>query len=200
MCDPIDLPAVPTPVFYVDIQSRGGRRQGIDIPWGLGHSSCQMSSDEEDLYLAEMHIIPTQLLTPPPSPIGSLSEGIELLVSRAQQRSAVELVPKVSPSFSGLLHLPPHMLLSIVSCLSASDMIHLSQTCTRMANYLSTNSAVWTQLCRTYLAYTPERVLKNNQQAAEYYLGIRGNHRLESLVLKQRKRVEVTIDYIIRSK
>ncbi|KAJ2885759.1 hypothetical protein H4R27_001137 [Coemansia aciculifera] len=174
MCDPTDLPSIPTPMLYIDVQDQGGQRQGVDIPRGLGHSSCKLSSDEANLYLAEQtHIIPTQLLTPPPSPTSSMSEGMEVLVSRA--RSAVELVPE-RPSFSELLHLPPHILLSIVSHLPASDMLHLSQTCTQMRNYLSANSAVWTQMCRTNLAYTPKHLF--NQQAAEYYLGIRGPENL----------------------
>ncbi|KAJ2264129.1 hypothetical protein GGI01_000148 [Coemansia sp. RSA 376] len=194
MCDPTDLPSIPTPVLYIDVQNHAAQRQGMDIPRGLGHSSYEMPNDVTNLYLAEqMQIIPAQLLTPPPSPTSSMSEGMEVLVSRA--RSAVK--PE-RPSFSELLHLPPHILLSIVSHLPRSDMLQLSQTCTRMRNYLSTNSAIWTQMCRTNLAYTPKHLF--NQQAAEYYLGIRGNHRLESLVLKQRERVEVIIDCIMRSK
>ncbi|KAJ2877754.1 hypothetical protein IWW38_006498, partial [Coemansia aciculifera] len=189
MCDPTDLPFIPTPALSIGVRRQGRRPRAMEIPWGLGRS---LAKQPGDCYLDEAELIPAQLLTPPPSPTNSMSEGIEALVSRAQPKIPVlERAPT-----RVLLHLPPHMLLSIVSHLSASDLLHLSQTCRWMRSYLSSNSAVWTRMCRTTLVYTPKHLY--NQQAAEYYLSIRGNHRLESLVLLQRERVEVVIECIMK--
>ncbi|KAJ2443694.1 hypothetical protein GGF42_006542 [Coemansia sp. RSA 2424] len=204
MCDPTDLPSIPTPKLSIGVQGGGERPRAMEIPWGLGHSLNKQPRDcrhdEAELYMSEqIHLIPAQLLTPPPSPTKSMSEGIEAFASRAQPSiPALERAPVWSTPVNALLHLPPHVLLSIVSHLSASDLLHLSQTCAWMRSYLSSNSAVWAKMCRANLGYTPKHLL--NQQAAEYYLSIRGNHRLESLVLLQRERVEVIIDWIMRSK
>ncbi|KAJ2734059.1 hypothetical protein IW152_002605 [Coemansia sp. BCRC 34962] len=201
MCDPTDLPSTPVPILSVGVQSRGGKRQEMEIPQGLRHSSCNIPHNEENLYIEElMHIIPAQLLTPPPSPTNSVPKEMEVLLPRTQPAAepAAEPAPNERPLLSRFLDLPPHILLSIVSHIPASDLLHLSQTCTWMRNYLSKNSAIWAQLCRKYLTYTPKHLF--NQQAAEYYLGIRGNLRLESLVLQQRERVEFAIDCILQTK
>ncbi|KAJ2298558.1 hypothetical protein IWW55_004434, partial [Coemansia sp. RSA 2706] len=177
MCDPTDLP----PVAALDNRWAAGgctppaltlrvaaRDESLD-----GHAGHGCA---DDMY------IPRQLLTPPMSPAES-SDG-------AFAPAASTPSPKLAPAHS-LLMLPPHVLLSIVSHLQAADISALARTSSIFRMYLAPASPVWAQVCRMALSYTPRFL--GNQQAADYYMRVRGNRRLEDRVLVQRERVEQTI-------
>ncbi|KAJ2355805.1 hypothetical protein IWW50_003089 [Coemansia erecta] len=146
----------------------------------------RFDNDPAQMCFEEGIDIPSQLLTPPMSPV----EDTEGTFLEQPSKPNIDL-----PHIHNLLMLPPHILLSIVSHLHSPDITTLSQSCSIFRIYLAPTSPVWAQVCRLAFTYTPKYL--SNQQIAEYYLRVRGNNRLENQVLVQRQRVERIVHYIV---
>ncbi|KAI8320993.1 hypothetical protein GQ54DRAFT_262567 [Martensiomyces pterosporus] len=178
MCDPTDLPSIPP----LDINTTAEAQISVLIG--------QLEGDEmAGLYKSELGHINLQLHTPPDSPTESIKDTRTFgdFNDNSTQSSAAAPV-------HSLLSLPPHIVLEIVSNLYMPDIRSLSLTCTAFRRYLCAESHIWPLMCRSKLTYTP-RFLHRHQSAA-YYLHVRGNDRLENLVLLQRARVENVIQQI----
>ncbi|KAJ2767720.1 hypothetical protein IWQ57_003841, partial [Coemansia nantahalensis] len=186
-CDPTDLPAV-SPTGAAGYSGRGVGQRPVPPPLATGRTAAASRTTNNAWALADMDI-PRQLLTPPASPTGDSTRTFTKAPDNAK--------PGRMPSKHSLLTLPPHMLLAIVSHLCRRDITALSQTCSALERYLSSNSSVWGRVCRMALRYTPRHL--TNPQMAEYYLQVRGNSRLEGRVLVQRGRVERVIHHIAQS-
>ncbi|KAJ2691749.1 hypothetical protein H4R19_006295 [Coemansia spiralis] len=193
-CDPTDLPPISPPMGAACFSGRGIGRRPVPPPLLVGQAgtcSRDISGDatahawpEEDM------CVPRQLLTPPTTPTGEGTRTFAGPIEEDPRRGQ-------PPPKHSLLTLPPHMLLAIVSHLCRRDITVLSQTCSALQRYLSSNSSVWGRVCRMALRYTPRHL--TNSQMAEYYLQVRGNNRLEGRVLVQRGRVERVIHHIVQS-
>ncbi|KAJ1939860.1 hypothetical protein GGF37_004224, partial [Kickxella alabastrina] len=162
----------PTDLPNIDILSPRSEAMGL--------SPVRFADTESKMYMAEKHTISQQLLTPPMSPMNTSMEQFD-----------------IAPIFT-LLTLPVPILLGIFSYLQFHEILALSQSCSVLRRYFSAESQVWSQMCQSTLKFTPK--LLHNRQLAEYYLRVRGNERMETKVLVQRKHVEKVIQQFMHSK
>ncbi|KAJ1662617.1 hypothetical protein EV178_005732 [Coemansia sp. RSA 1646] len=210
VCDPTDLPTVAASQYYSRSSSIGSSfggllekqqnkctaprslsdRRGAPPPLLL-HREISVESDDDDDFVCST--IPAQLLTPPTSPIDECNTQPHFHMPPATVRSNATAVCKPSV----LLSLPPHVLLNVISHLHLPSLLVLSQTCSALRKYLSSDSKVWSVMSRSTLSFTPAFLY--NQQFAEFYMRVRGNSRLENQVLLQRERVEKIVSYIMYS-
>ncbi|KAJ1992601.1 hypothetical protein GGI25_000102 [Coemansia spiralis] len=195
MCDPTDLPSITTSLHGYDnttYSSNGRLRRAPpknlpSLPGRVGVPPLLLL--HKAAIMEPSPTIPAQLLTPPMSPVDGCTAHQPYFRASSQT-----LAPKEPSIF---LSLPPHVLLNIISYLHLPSLHALSQTCSILRRYLSPESKIWPAISKSTLGFTPAFLY--NQQFAEFYLHVRGNSRMENLVLLQRKRVEKVVQFIIYS-